>query len=67
MIENTNDPKPKINVILKDGTEYLGKKTTERPFGEHDRIVGFWDGDALVCIPMSEVKRVAIYFDYKED
>lgn len=52
----------KINVTPKDGTEYLGKDIPEKPFGEHDRMVGFWEGDALICIPMSEVKHVAIIF-----
>jgi hypothetical protein len=62
MVKKPTSTDIKINITLKDGTEYLGKDIPEKPFGEHDRIVGFWEGEALILIPISEVKRVALCF-----
>lgn len=63
MIRNPKNGPAKANIFLKDGTEYLGRDVVERTFGEHDRMVGFWNNDVLVCIPMSEVKRVEFIFE----
>lgn len=51
-----------INVTLKDGTEYLGKDIPQAPFGQHDKVVSFWEGESLMIIPMTEVKHTALYF-----
>ena len=39
---DVDDENLKINVILRDGTKYLAKDITEQPFGEYERMVGFW-------------------------
>jgi hypothetical protein len=61
MIKNPTPDLGKINITLKDGTEYLGKDVPEHCFGQNDRFVAFWDDNSLVFIPFSEVKKVALY------
>ena len=52
----------KLNVFLKNGTSYLNKDTTPKPFGEMERVVGFWDEDMIIMIPMEQVYRVELVF-----
>ncbi len=53
----------KVNVFLKTGVSFLGKDITQRPCGDHDRIVAFWDGDVIIIIPMTEVKLIEFFED----
>ena len=65
----TSNNNLKINITLKDGTEYLGRDIPPKPFGEHERVVSFWDADgrAIIIIPMSEVKSIALYEELYKD
>lgn len=61
--EVKNRENAKINVDLKDGRKFLGKDIHSKPFGDYERVVSFWDGDALMVFPMDQVKEVALYFE----
>jgi len=50
----------RINVVLKDGTEFLAKDIPAQPLGEHETLVSFWHRGVLRIHPMSEVK----YFEF---
>lgn len=51
----------KLNVFLKDGTDYLGKDIPSRPFGDNERYVAFWVDGAITLIPMDLVKRIEMF------
>lgn len=51
-----------INVFLKDGTIFLGKDVTSKPFGDHDRFVSFWEGNVIMVYPLTEVERFELVF-----
>jgi hypothetical protein len=53
----------KLNVTLKDGREFLGCDTTPNPMGKYDRVVAIWQNEAVLILPLSEVKEVAMYFE----
>lgn len=53
----------KINVILRDGTQFIGKDITPKPMGEHDRVISFWDERKLKAYPLDLVE----YFEYTFD
>lgn len=59
----TNLKNLKLNVFLKDGESYLGKDTTSKPFGDNDRMVGFWQDNAITIIPMDLVKKIEMFFE----
>jgi hypothetical protein len=63
------DPTPhqlnsvKLNVLLKDGREFLGRDTTSQPFGENHNVVAIWDATSILIFPMSEVREIAMTFE----
>lgn len=50
-------------VTLRDGTIIGPADTTNHPFGQSERVVGIWQGDALVTYPMDVVAKVEMRFD----
>jgi hypothetical protein len=61
--EPRNTEKLTLSVTTKGGTTYERRDTTQRPFGEKESVVAFWDDDVIRIIPMSEVKEVVMHFD----
>ena len=53
----------KINVLLKNGQEFLNKDLTEEPITDKERFVGFWDGDKIKVYPTSEIARIEYTFN----
>lgn len=63
MVRNAKDlTKVVINVFLKDGTSFLGKDISSKPFGDHDRVVSFWEGNVFMVYPLTEVERFELVF-----
>ncbi len=58
----TNTSLLKVNVRLRDDTEYLGCDIPENPTPPNGTIQ-FWFQNALICIPMDLVKDYAFYED----
>ena len=65
MIREPKDPESlKINVTLKDGTQFQRMDTTVSPLGQHERIVAFWLNNNTVRIyPLNEVSFVEFVFE----
>tara|TARA_R110000765_G_scaffold422660_1_gene530592 strand:- start:1248 stop:1439 length:192 start_codon:yes stop_codon:yes gene_type:complete len=51
-----------LTVILKDGRQFEKKDITDQPFGEHERVVSFWDGEVVKVFPMAEVAEYHLNF-----
>lgn len=51
----------KINVVLKSGKSFLGKDVPPKPLGEHERVISFWDDNAIMCFPMEQVLYFSLY------
>lgn len=51
-----------LTVTLRDGTVIGPADTTNKPFGESERVVGVWQGDTLVLYPMELVAKVEMHF-----
>lgn len=59
---NTN----KVNVLLRDGTEYLGKDVGPKPMGDNDRVICFFNGKGgtdFMVIPLDLVKNIVFYWE----
>jgi len=52
----------KMNVVLRDGNEYLGCDVTPTPFNVAG-MVGFWHENAILIIPLDLVKSISMYSD----
>ena len=52
-----------LTVVTVDGEVFEKVDTTSAPFGEQERVVGFWAGDTLRILPMSQVRSVTLHFD----
>lgn len=52
-----------ISVMTKDGKYFSRADVPESPFGEHERVVSFWDGNNLKVIPMENVKHIMMHFE----
>lgn len=55
----------KVNIILRDGKEYLGCDVPVDPLPEY-KLIRFWQDNALINIPMDLVKEFALYEDNGE-
>lgn len=54
-----NESSVKINVYLKDGTEFLGKDIPTSPLGDQGNMISFWvDANTLRVYPLSEVSYI---------
>jgi hypothetical protein len=53
----------KMNVVMKDGREFLGCDIPLRPFGDSERVVSFWVDDAIRVVPLEDVRQVDLYSD----
>ena len=61
--EPKNMDNVQLTVVTIDGEEYVKRDTTSCPFGQHERVVAFWDDAGLVTLPMSQVKRITLVFE----
>ena len=61
--EPENMDKVQLTVITAGGEVYAKRDTTSCPFGQHDRIVAFWDDAGLVTIPIAQVKSITLHFE----
>jgi hypothetical protein len=61
--EMKNEAYLKMNVVMKDGREFLGCDITLRPFGDSERIVSFWVDGAIRVVPLEDVRQVDLYSD----
>jgi len=52
----------KINVYLKDGREFLGCDLTDRPMGETERFVSFWQEESIYIVPLGEIRAAVLTF-----
>ena len=50
----------KMNIVLRDGRQYLGCHICEAPF-KVEGTVGFWDENALTIIPLDTVASISLY------
>lgn len=53
----------KMNVVMKDGREFLGCDAAPKPQGEAERVVGFWYENAIRMVPLQDVLYVDFYND----
>lgn len=53
----------KINVVMKNGFEYLGCDIPSRPQGESERVIAFWYENAVRMVPFEDVLWVEFYED----
>lgn len=51
-----------LTVTLRDGTVIGPADTSSQPFGQSERVVAVWQGDALVMFPMELVAKVELHF-----
>lgn len=51
-----------LTITLRDGTVIGPADTSSQPFGQSERVVGVWQGDALVLYPMELVAKVEMHF-----
>ena len=58
-IENVDNLK--IDVLLKTGHMVKGADVTSSPFGDHERVVCWWEGDKVTIVPIADVERVWMY------
>ena len=56
----------KINIYLRDGSEYLGKDMTPKPMGDFDKLVGFVENGTLTIFPIDLVKKISLYWEAEE-
>jgi len=61
--EMKNEAYLKMNVVLKDGREFLGCDVPPKPFGDLERAVLFWVDDAIRVVPLEDVRQVDLYSD----
>jgi hypothetical protein len=53
----------KINVVMKNGLEYLGCDIPSRPLSESERAFAFWYENAVRMVPLQDV----LWVEYHED
>jgi hypothetical protein len=54
----------KVNVIMDDGSTYLGKDIPPHPLGDTENLVSFIEeGDLIKVIPMRFVKCIDFYWE----
>jgi hypothetical protein len=51
----------KMNVVMKDGREFLGCDVAPKPQGEAERVVAFWNDGAIRMVPLQDVLHVDFY------
>lgn len=57
----------KMNVVMKDGREFLGCDSPPTPLCENDGLaVAFWHEGALRIVPLQDVLHVDFYTDESE-
>ena len=61
--EMKNEAYLKMNVVLKDGREFLGCDVPPKPFGDLERAVSFWVDGAIRVVPLEDVRQVDLYSD----
>ncbi len=49
-----------MNVKLKSGEMFENKDITDSPFGEHERLVCFWNGDKIRVYPMHDIEYLEL-------
>ncbi len=55
-----------ISIWLRNGDSFEKKDITDKPFGDNERIVSFWDGDSVTVLPMSDVSKCSLHFTTTE-
>jgi len=51
-----------ISVKLKDGREFKRMHITDKPFGDNENVVSFWESDDTVAIyPLGEVAEYKLH------
>ena len=59
-LQNSDDLK--VNVVMKDGREFLGCDVPPKPLGGSERVVAFWNWNgAIRMVPLQDVLHVDIY------
>jgi hypothetical protein len=53
----------RISVYLKDGRSFRQRNVPPNFFGDHERVVSFWEGDVLMVYPMRDVEHVEYHFE----
>lgn len=52
----------KMDVVMKDGREFIGCDVPPKPQGETELVVGFWlDDNVLRMVPLQDVLHVDYY------
>ena len=59
--ELANSDDLKMNVVMKDGREFLGCDLAPKPQGEAERVVAFWTDGAMRMVPLQDVLHVDFY------
>jgi len=52
-----------MTVVLKNGEKFINMDIQSKPFGDNERTVSFWLGDALRVYPLSDVEYAEFNFD----
>lgn len=60
MVRLPKDSNMKINVILKNGEQFLRKDIINQPFGENEKLVYFWLDDIIRVYPMGAVEYMEL-------
>ena len=53
----------KLNIYFKDGTQVKAVDTTSKPFGDHDKVVAYWDENKICIVPMGLVLNIEMFID----
>ena len=51
----------KMDVVMKDGREFLGCDVAPKPQGEAEMVVAFWNEGAMRMVPLQDVLHVDFY------